>query len=265
MTIPEGPGPGHRRRKNRNRGSQPPTPLEGKSSPDEIRARFERDVERFSRLETGQTATMDAALSLQLIAEAAVGSTNPIRRVLDVGCGAGNYTLKLRRVLGVDFDVDLLDLSGAMLSRARQRVSQELGGRIRTIEADFREAPLEPGGYDVLLAGAVLHHLRGDAEWLAAFQKLFNLTAPGGSVWISDLVSHETEPVQAVMWQRYGSYLESLGGEAYREQVFAYIDREDSPRPVTYQLRLLRQVGYERVELLHKQACFAAFGGIRAG
>jgi tRNA (cmo5U34)-methyltransferase len=67
-----------------------PTPLDRKSSVPEIRDRFDGDVERFSNLETGQTATIDAALAMSLITEAAVRSTPEIRRVLDIGCGAGN-------------------------------------------------------------------------------------------------------------------------------------------------------------------------------
>ncbi len=66
------------------------------------------------------------------------------------------------------------------------------------------------------------------------------------------------------MWSRYGDYLTSLGGSEYREKVFAYIDKEDSPRPVTYQLSLLRQVGFQHVEILHKNSCFAAFGATKS-
>jgi tRNA (cmo5U34)-methyltransferase len=36
------------------------SPLEQKSSLDEIKARFDNDVERFSNLDTGQTATINA-------------------------------------------------------------------------------------------------------------------------------------------------------------------------------------------------------------
>ena len=110
----------------------------------------------------------------------------------------------------------------------------------------------------------MLHHLRDDEDWEAAFQKIHRLLAPGGSVWITDLVTQETSAVQAMMWQRYGAYLESLNGEEYRDRVFAYIDREDSPRPVTYQLELLKKVGFQHVELLHKNSCFAAFGATKA-
>jgi tRNA (cmo5U34)-methyltransferase len=242
-----------------------PTPLEAKSSTDEIRTRFDNDVERFSELQTGQSATIDAPLAMQRITEAAVACTSPIRRVLDLGCGAGNNTLKLRHVLGSDFAVDLLDLSRPMLTRAAQRVAEINQGEIRTIEGDFRDAKLQRGAYDVILAAAVLHHLRDDADWLAAFEKLYRLLAPGGSVWITDLVSQESESLHAMMWDHYAEYLIGLGGAEYKEKVLAYVDQEDSPRPVTFQMELLRRVGFTQVELLHKNVCFAAFGAIKGG
>jgi tRNA (cmo5U34)-methyltransferase len=40
--------------------------------------------------------------------------------------------------------------------------------------------------------------------------------------------------------------------------VFNDIDKEDSPRSVTYQLDLLRNVGFDQIALLHKNNCFAA-------
>ena len=52
-------------------------------------------------------------------------------------------------------------------------------GTTRTHHGDFRTLPLEPG-YDVILAAAVLHHLRDDRDWEAAFAKIHRLTAPGG-------------------------------------------------------------------------------------
>lgn len=53
-----------------------------KSTIDEIRARFDADVERFSNLATGQISTVDAPLAMELISCAAAVSTNPISNIL---------------------------------------------------------------------------------------------------------------------------------------------------------------------------------------
>lgn len=235
----------------------------GKSTVDEIRRRFDNDVERFSNLETGQTAVMDAPLMMDLITKAAVRSTSKIRRVLDIGCGAGNNTLNLLR-LAPSFDSDLVDLSGSMLEKASERISQVIPGRIRMIQGDFRTVELPEGEYDIVLAAAVLHHLRDDRDWEHVFRKMFRLTSPGGSVWITDLVFHENPSIHAMMWERYAEYLCMVGGNAYRDKIFDFIAREDTPRPVTYQLDLLRRVGFSHVELLYKNSCFAAFGAIKS-
>ena len=88
-----------------------------KSSVDEIRRRFDADVERFSNLDTGQSATVDAPLAMGLVAQAAAATTPHARHVLDVGCGAGNYTLKLLAHLP-NLHVKLIDLRRPMPDRA---------------------------------------------------------------------------------------------------------------------------------------------------
>lgn len=233
-----------------------------KSTVNEIRARFDNDVERFSNLETGQSATIDAPLALDLIAEAAAEVNPTATRLLDLGCGAGNYSLKLLQVLP-RLHLTLVDLSQPMLDRARQRTEAAGAASVRTIQADLRDLHLEEGSFDVIVAAAVLHHLRTDDEWRAVFNALHRVLSPGGSLWIFDLVECSVPSLRNAMWRRYGMYLESLKGPAYRDEVFAYIEREDTPKPLLYQINLMREVGFTDVEVLHKHACFAAFGGIR--
>jgi len=234
-------------------------PLEKKSTVNEIRGRFDGDVERFSNLDTGQQATIDAPVAMELITRAAAVSASNLRRVLDIGCGAGNNTLMLLQLIS-PLDCDLVDLSKPMLDRAFQRITKVNQGKLRILQGDFRELDLPNEHYDVIFAAAMLHHFRDDADWERAFEKIYSLTAPGGNVWITDMVCHEGDAVHAMMWERYGDYLTDLGGEEYRDKVFSYIDKEDSPRPVTYQLELLRRVGFIEVDILHKNSCFAAFG-----
>jgi tRNA (cmo5U34)-methyltransferase len=233
-----------------------------KSTVDQIRQRFDHDVERFSNLETGQSATIDAPLVLDLITTVAAATNPDATHVLDIGCGAGNYTLKLLEHLP-EVAVTLIDLSKPMLDRALQRIGAVSRNDIAALQGDIRAIPLPDQHYDIIMAAAVFHHLREDAEWEAVFGKCYAALKPGGSLWISDLIAHDDPVVQAVMWQRYGEYLTQLKGAAYRDQVFGYIEQEDTPRPLLYQLHLLKQVGFRVVEVLHKNAMFAAFGGIK--
>ncbi len=151
-----------------------------KSTVDEIRSRFDADVERFSNLETGQSATIDAPLAMALVAEAAAACTPGARHVLDVGCGAGNYTLKLLELLP-NLDVTLIDLSRPILERAADRVGRATTGRVTTLQTDIRQADLGREGFDVILAAAVLHHLRSEAEWQAVFAAFYR-APPAGRV-----------------------------------------------------------------------------------
>jgi len=233
-----------------------------KSTVAEIRERFDADVERFSNLETGQSATVDAPLAMALVAAAAAATTPHARHVLDVGCGAGNYTLKLLERLP-NLNVTLVDLSQPMLDRARQRVSQAPAGNVATIQGDIREIPLADGQFDIILAAAVLHHLRVDSEWRDVFAAFHRALKPGGSLWIFDLIESPVPALQTLMWQTYGEHLTRFKDETYRDQVFAYVEKEDTPRPLVFQLDLLREVGFSQVDVLHKHVCFAAFGAVK--
>src|SRR5690554_1381233 len=119
------------------------TTLHDKSSTDEIRTRFDSDVERFSNLETGQAATIDAPLAMELITQAAIAATPKIRKVLDIGCGAGNNTLKLLQSYPNPLECDLCDLSEPMLQRARERVEQAGHVQVQTFAGDFRTLDLK--------------------------------------------------------------------------------------------------------------------------
>jgi tRNA (cmo5U34)-methyltransferase len=233
-----------------------------KATIEEIRERFDKDVERFSDLSTGQLSTIDATISLELITESAKRINPHAKNILDIGCGAGNYTLKMLTKLP-DLNCTLLDLSQPMLDKAYERVSSVSSGEINIIQSDLRNVDLQTNHYDIILAGAVLHHLRDDSDWESVFTKLFNALVPGGCLLISDLIRQDSEILNAYFWEKYGDYLESVGGKDFKSTIFEYIELEDTPRSLFYQLDLMKKVGFKNMEILHKNSCFAAFGGIK--
>lgn len=239
------------------------TPLSGKSTVGEIRDRFDQDVERFSQLETGQQATIDAPLVLDLIGAVAKSHLRSGDRVLDLGCGAGNLTLKLIQEVGL-LRCDLADLSLPMLERARERVAVTGCVSVEIHHCDLRVLDFPEGSFDCITAAAVLHHLREDADWEAVFRAIHRWLKPGGRLYVSDLVTFDEPAVQEVMWRRYGEYLESLGGADYRDKVFGYIDKEDSPRSLPYQISLLERCGFQSWDILHRNSVFACYQAVKA-
>lgn len=234
-----------------------------KSTVDQIRARFDADVERFSNLQTGQVAAQDSSYCMGLIAKAAAAATPGGRDLLDVGCGAGNYSLMLLREKPT-VNVTLVDLSRPMLDRAAQRVGEATAGSVSALQGDVREVDLGVDRFDWILAAAVLHHLRSEDEWVDVFTRLHAALRQGGSLWVYDMVEHEAAPVGTMMRSRYGDYLVGLKDQAYRDRVFEYVQQEDTPRPLTFQLELMRKIGFAKIDVLHKNTCFAAFGGIKS-
>lgn len=233
-----------------------------KSSIQEIKERFDQDVSRFSNLDTGQVSTLDAKISLELLTGAANRINPQAGQLLDIGCGAGNYTLMMLSKNN-NLHCTLVDLSKPMLDKAFERIVPVSKHDVNIIQGDFRDTELKENHFDIILAGAVLHHLRDDADWEKTFNKIFRLLKPGGCFMISDLIAQETEVLNDYFGEKYGDYLENHGGPAYRTNVLEYIAKEDSPRSMNYQLDLMKKAGFSRVEILHKNLCFGVFGGIK--
>jgi tRNA (cmo5U34)-methyltransferase len=234
----------------------------GKATVDEIRTRFDNDVERFSTLDSGHISFVDSKISLEIITETAKRLVHNAINLLDVGSGAGNYTLKMLSKIP-NLNCTLVDLSKPMLDRAFERISKQIKGKITTIQADIRDVELENTSFDIILSGAALHHLREDVEWENVFGKLYKTLKPKGCLLISDFISQNSKLLTEYMGEMYSDYLNRVGGEEFCRDILNKIEREDAPKSLDYQLDLMKKVGFKTVEVLHKNMCFAVFGAIK--
>ena len=205
-----------------------------KSTIEEIRQRrLTRMSSSFSNLEIGQSATVDAPLAMALVAKAASFLATPhARHVLDVGCGSGatipSSCWNTRSQPGCH--ADRSEQAHARSSRGNAS-AKLLSGKISLIQGDVRDVVLPSGRFDIILAAAVLHHLRTDTEWQVVYASFHRALNPGGSlcgcsIWSS---SEIPEAVQELMTEKYGEYLTRLKDDAYRDHVFEYVEKEDTP------------------------------------
>ena len=237
-------------------------PQQIKSTPETIRENFDQQVERFSNIETGQSTAIDSPLCMELVARSAAILNPNASRIMDIGCGGGNYAVKVTSLLP-NVDCTLVDLSVNMLAKAEERVQENITGTVTTIQGDYRDIQLEENTYDVITAGTTLHHLREVQEWELVFTKIYKALKHGGTFWISDVVIGETDEIGKLMLEGWISILRKQLSE---EEIEMYMERyktEDSPRTLSYQLDLMKQVGFSETMILHKHFNFATFGGIK--
>jgi tRNA (cmo5U34)-methyltransferase len=233
-----------------------------KSTPVEIKKKFDGLVESYSDLEAGQRTAVDSTLIADLIA-CTVHKLHPgASDILDIGCGAGNYSLRIATCLA-NARFTLLDLSDKMLSRAEERLKPITTGKITSLCSDIRDVVLPENCFDAVVAGTSLHHLREEDQWHNVFSKIYKALKKGGSFWISDLIVHDTRGVNDVVWQKYDEFLLAGVGKEQRKWVYEQMELEDTPRSLNFQTDVLQTAGFGTIEILHKNANFAAFGGIK--
>jgi len=233
-----------------------------KMTVNEIRSRFDNEVDRFSNLETGQTSTVDSTLVLEMIANT-IAKTNPkANYICDIGCGGGNFTLKVLENLST-IESTIIDLSMNMLNRAKKRIESNGGTVEHLLQGDIRELKLCTQHYDIVIAAAVLHHLRNRTEWNKVLNKIYDSLVEGGTFWYWDLIKHEIFEVDDIQNDRYKEYLIQFKGEEYQQHVFDYIEKEDTPETVTFIISELEKVGFKKVDILHKNSKFAAIVAVK--
>ena len=169
---------------------------------------------RFIQLEIGQHATVDAPLVLDLVAAAARTHLTTGGRILDLGCGAGNFTLKVMQATG-PLACDLVDLSRPMLERATQRVREAGATTVRAHQADLRRPDFQEDSFDAICREPCCTTCATSLNGATFSGNLWRWLKRGGRLYVADLVTFDDPQVQALVWKRYGEYLEGIGGQDY--------------------------------------------------
>merc|ERR1740131_263430 len=112
-------------------------------------------------------------------------------RVLDAGCGTGNYITPLQD-MGVGSIVGL-EFNEGMLSKCRSKVQARTGAKLELHRGSVLEIPFKSGSFDFVMNNLVLHHVDDDAalnddfaNTRQAIGELYRqLHGPGSTLWIT--------------------------------------------------------------------------------
>lgn len=109
----------------------------------------------------------------------------PGAEVVDIGSGAGMDCLLAARRTGPAGSVVGIDMTDAMLARARAGAAEAGLGHVRFEKADMTALPLRSESVDVVISNGVIN-LAPDKE--AVFNELYRVVRPGGRLQFADIV-----------------------------------------------------------------------------
>lgn len=121
-------------------------------------------------------------------------SLRPGERVVDLGSGAGMDSFLAARAVGADGYVIGVDMTPAMLAKARVTASDTGVSNVEFCEGFLEDLPVEAGWADVVISNGVINLC---PDKLAAFGEAFRVLRPGGVIQFADIANGNPVPEEA--------------------------------------------------------------------
>lgn len=171
-----------------------------------------------------------AGLSLGCGNPVALASLQPGEVVLDIGSGAGLDVLLAARKVGPKGKSVGLDMTEAMIHRARQAAKQVRFNNVEFHLGDAEEMPLPDESVDVIISNCVINLTLDKGQ---VFREAYRVLRPGGRLMISDIVTDK--PLPESVRSNPDEWARCVGGAIPEEEY----------------TRLMAEAGFERVLCIH--------------
>jgi arsenite methyltransferase len=219
-------------------------------SDDEIKDEVKKAYSKVAEVSTsccGSNSKKDLALQFgyeiegipDSATESFAGCGNPIvlaslkegEVVLDLGSGAGLDAFVAARKVGESGRVIGVDMTPAMLEKARKAAENAGLTNLDFREGDIENLPVDDNSVDVVISNCVINLAPDKSK---VFREAFRVLRPGGRLAISDIVLDNDLP--ASIRESIGNYTGCLGGAILEDEY----------------LGLISEAGFERVEVVDR-------------
>jgi arsenite methyltransferase len=165
-----------------------------------------------------------------------VGAIQRGDHVLDIGSGSGTDVLIASTLVGPQGKVIGLDITGAMLEKARENAKKMGAFHVEFVEGNAEMIPLPDASIDSVTSNGVLNLVPDKPR---AFGHIFRVLRPGGRIQISDIVLGK--PIKAES---------RLDPQLWAECIVGAVEEGDY-------LALLRAAGFQDVTVIHELDYFS--------
>ena len=182
-------------------------------------------------------------------------------RVLELGCGTGNFSLLLRERFA-EAELTLVDASEDMLAASAGRLEEARPPRL--LAKRFEDLDAADGSYDLIASCISLHHVRDKAP---VFAVLRALVEPGGSLLITDQMGGQTAANHAINTGAMRSFW-TRGEGCTPEERESLLDHErahDFHEPILSHVRLLEAAGFDQVDVVWRNWMWGVITARAAG
>jgi arsenite methyltransferase len=153
--------------------------------------------------------------------------------VLDLGSGAGIDAFVARRSVGETGQVIGVDMTDAMIGRARANAAKLGYGNVEFRLGEIEHLPVQDDTVDVVISNCVLNLVPDKAK---AFAETFRVLRPGGHFCVSDIVATRTLP------------------EGIRRAAALYVGCVAGAVPEADYLAVIRDAGFDDVRIPERKA-----------
>lgn len=164
----------------------------------------------------------------------AIDSLRPGEVVVDLGSGAGMDSFLAARQVGEGGRVIGIDMTDAMLEKARANAAKAGFDNVEFREGIIEELPLEDESVDVILSNCVINL---SPEKHRVYAEAYRVLKPGGRMMVSDVVLEQALPEKVL--SSVDAYIGCVGGASLREEY----------------LETIRRAGFSEVRV-EGEACF---------
>lgn len=177
--------------------------------------------------------------------------------VLDLGCGTGNISLKVKERFP-NARITSVDMAKNMIKIAKQKLASY--NDIEFIIADVRDLEFVDE-FDAVVSSLALHHLH-HPEKKPYYHRIKSFLKKGGVFYNTDNILGSSPHLNQLYMDKWIEFL--LKSHTHEEIDSVWIPKhreEDFPAPLMDHIHLLEEVGFKEVDVIWKSYMFGVYGG----